>query len=47
MLQQERDVALIRAQRVDTWVLLMRDLGGGVDVDARDSGISKGEDHAR
>jgi NodT family efflux transporter outer membrane factor (OMF) lipoprotein len=47
MLQQERDLALIRAQRVDAWVLLMKALGGGVDVNAMPADIERGEDSAR
>jgi NodT family efflux transporter outer membrane factor (OMF) lipoprotein len=47
MLQQERDLALIRAQRVDAWVLLMKALGGGVDVNAMPADADPREDHAR
>ncbi len=47
MLQQQRDVALIRAQRVDAWVLLMRDLGGGVDVDTGPANVTSGGQDAR
>ncbi|MGF6771900.1 NodT family efflux transporter outer membrane factor (OMF) lipoprotein [Paraburkholderia sp. GAS199] len=42
-LQQERDLALIRAQRVDAWVLLMRDLGGGADLDASPTDVTSTE----
>jgi NodT family efflux transporter outer membrane factor (OMF) lipoprotein len=47
MLQQQRDLALIRAQRVDAWVLLMRDLGGGVDVETGPANVTSGEQDAR
>ncbi|RFU49661.1 efflux transporter outer membrane subunit [Paraburkholderia sp. DHOC27] len=47
MLQQQQDVALIRAQRVDAWVLLMKDLGGGANVDARPADLMSGERDAR
>jgi NodT family efflux transporter outer membrane factor (OMF) lipoprotein len=47
MLQQQRDLALIRAQRIDAWVLLMKDLGGGVDVNATPADIDPGENNAR
>ncbi|CAD6534124.1 Outer membrane protein OprM [Paraburkholderia hiiakae] len=47
MLQQERDVALIHAQRVDSWVLLMKDLGGGAQINAVPVGEKAGESDAR
>jgi NodT family efflux transporter outer membrane factor (OMF) lipoprotein len=47
MLQQEQELALIRAQRVDAWVLLMKDLGGGVDVESGPAHVSSGEPDAR
>ncbi|MBN3761564.1 efflux transporter outer membrane subunit [Burkholderia sp. Ac-20365] len=47
MLQQQRDLALIRAQRVDAWVLLMKALGGGADVGATPANIDRGQDDAR
>ncbi|WP_144147293.1 efflux transporter outer membrane subunit [Paraburkholderia sp. BCC1884] len=40
MLQQERDLAVTRAQRVDAWVLLMKDLGGGAEVNAVPENVS-------
>jgi NodT family efflux transporter outer membrane factor (OMF) lipoprotein len=48
MLQQERELALLRAQRVDAWVLLMKNLGGGADLSAAPGTMTSGEgDHAR
>jgi NodT family efflux transporter outer membrane factor (OMF) lipoprotein len=47
MLQQERELAVIRAQRVDAWVLLMRDLGGGVDIQTGATDLTSGERDAR
>jgi NodT family efflux transporter outer membrane factor (OMF) lipoprotein len=47
MLQQEQELALIRAQRVDAWIQLMKDLGGGADINATPAGVTSGEDHAR
>jgi NodT family efflux transporter outer membrane factor (OMF) lipoprotein len=42
MLQQERDVALLRAQRVDAWVLLMKNLGGGAELNPLPATITSG-----
>lgn len=47
MLQQERELALIRAERVDAWVLLMKDLGGGAQVEAGPAKVTSGEQDAR
>jgi NodT family efflux transporter outer membrane factor (OMF) lipoprotein len=48
MLEQERELALLRAQRADAWVLLMKNLGGGADVIATPETMTSGEDgHAR
>lgn len=47
MLQQEQELALIRAQRADGWVLLMKDLGGGADVNAKAPDLTTGEQDAR
>jgi NodT family efflux transporter outer membrane factor (OMF) lipoprotein len=47
MLQQERDLALIRAQRTDEWILLMKDLGGGVMVNSTPEDDSTEDNNAR
>ncbi|MCP3709269.1 efflux transporter outer membrane subunit [Paraburkholderia sp. CNPSo 3274] len=47
MLEQERDLTLIHAQRVDAWVLLMKDLGGGAQINAIPVGAKEGESDAR
>jgi len=47
MLEQQRDLALIRAQRVDSWILLMRDLGGGAEINAMPVDVKTGENDAR
>jgi NodT family efflux transporter outer membrane factor (OMF) lipoprotein len=46
MLQQEHDLALIHAQRVDAWILLMKDLGGGAEINALPAEVKAGEDDA-
>lgn len=46
MLQQERDLAVTRAERVDAWVLLMKDLGGGAEVNAVSENVSARGDPA-
>ncbi|WP_233470998.1 efflux transporter outer membrane subunit [Paraburkholderia caribensis] len=47
LLQQERDLAMVRAQRTDEWVLLMKDLGGGAVVNAAYENVTSGDDDAR
>jgi NodT family efflux transporter outer membrane factor (OMF) lipoprotein len=46
MLQQERDLAQIHAQRVDAWILLMKDLGGGAEINAMPVEVKAGENDA-
>jgi NodT family efflux transporter outer membrane factor (OMF) lipoprotein len=43
MLQQEHDLAVIHAQRVDAWILLMKDLGGGAEINAMPAEVKAGE----
>ncbi|MDR5782585.1 efflux transporter outer membrane subunit [Caballeronia sp. LZ065] len=43
MLQQERELALLHGQRADAWVLLMKDLGGGADVEPIPARMSEGD----
>jgi outer membrane protein TolC len=47
LLQQERDLVMVRAQRTDEWVLLMKDLGGGAVVNAAYENVTSGDDDAR
>ncbi|GAB2890861.1 efflux transporter outer membrane subunit [Paraburkholderia jirisanensis] len=46
MLQQERDLVLVQARRVDEWTLLMKDLGGGLAV-VETPDVMHGGDHVR